>query len=322
MKTNLIRTPGSHATKGFTLLEALIAFIVLAVGLLALINFNSATMRSNADAKIRAEAINLAQAKIEELRGFADRTDFDTQMVGGNSLGAYAGMDSPASFTRSWTVDTSTEPAVLTVTVAWTDTGGAAQNLSLYSNIYGEDVPRSAKELIVALSGSGGGSGGQGNWGGGVPGDPEGGDREIIEKVPVADYDGTIPADYTYEYVYLYRITISGPIQRRGSVSVGGTIDAPVVTGIIGDAPGTYPATCDWTTTPDFYTCWAYYLSTTDGWSGSITYTAKKNNADGVFCLPVSAQFLSGDYTHTFSNLLYNTTLLIRVANNQSSCDL
>ena len=125
---------------------------MLAAGLLALLNFNSATMRNNADAKNRAVAINLAQAKVEELRAFVDRDGFFDSMENDSDAGNLPS----AAYARQWVVDTSTEPAVLTVTVSWTDSANNPQQTVVTSNIYGEDVPRMAERLVWALAGSGG----------------------------------------------------------------------------------------------------------------------------------------------------------------------
>ena len=112
---------------GFSLLEILITFVVLAVGLLALARYQSQVMVSNSDAKARTEALNLAEAKLEGLRDQAANTFGKTcgQVIA-------SGSDSPASlygaifnesFSRQWTVTPADDTCLKTVTVKVTWSG-------------------------------------------------------------------------------------------------------------------------------------------------------------------------------------------------------
>jgi type IV pilus modification protein PilV len=139
MKTMTVRR---HA--GFTLIEALIAMLVLAFGLLAVAGLQT-TLAHNSDvAKQRTEATRLAQAKIEDLRAFQ-------QLPAASGIPAYAdianGNDAPAtttntSFARTWTV-TNDPPALtqklLRVSVDWVDRQGQPQNVLLSSVISKSD---------------------------------------------------------------------------------------------------------------------------------------------------------------------------------------
>lgn len=58
-----------HA-RGVGLIEVMIAMVILAIGLLGLAAMQAATTRATADARARAAATNLAQAKLEEMRTF------------------------------------------------------------------------------------------------------------------------------------------------------------------------------------------------------------------------------------------------------------
>ena len=83
MKTMMRKT--SRGQRGFTLLEALIAFVVLAGGLLAAFRFHTTTMAVTAESKIRSEAVALAEQKLEELRSYfgvneANVNDFDVDL--------------------------------------------------------------------------------------------------------------------------------------------------------------------------------------------------------------------------------------------------
>jgi type IV pilus modification protein PilV len=66
--------------KGFTLLELMIAMVVLAIGILALIQMQVAAMSGNSSANQMTTAVTLAQDQIERLKGlsFFDNALADT----------------------------------------------------------------------------------------------------------------------------------------------------------------------------------------------------------------------------------------------------
>jgi len=68
LKQNMKRTPSQN---GFTLLEVLMATVILSVGLLALASMTVTVIRGNARANQVTIATTLAQEKIEELRGMS-----------------------------------------------------------------------------------------------------------------------------------------------------------------------------------------------------------------------------------------------------------
>lgn len=89
---NLRRTPSQ---KGFGLLEVLITVVVLAITLVALAGLQALLLQGGAYAKARSVALNLAQAKLEDLRGFTELElptsssgIFTYQEIGSNTGGA------------------------------------------------------------------------------------------------------------------------------------------------------------------------------------------------------------------------------------------
>jgi prepilin-type N-terminal cleavage/methylation domain-containing protein len=107
---HLAPRPGS--TKGFTLLEALIALVVVAVGLLALAQLHGTALLYTADARTRTQATKLAQAKLDNLKTFYTRNTFnalksapadETAATPGSDLAA-PGLDRSERFRLSWTV--------------------------------------------------------------------------------------------------------------------------------------------------------------------------------------------------------------------------
>jgi len=61
--------------RGFTLVEALVSSIVLTAGLLALLSFQGAVQRNNAEARAQTEAVALAEYKLNELTSFLSIDD-------------------------------------------------------------------------------------------------------------------------------------------------------------------------------------------------------------------------------------------------------
>lgn len=133
---------------GFTLVEALIALLVVAFGMLAIAGFQMTLSRGADVAKQRSEAVRLAQEKMEYLRSFAavdtdsTKVDYTADVVssatpevitaGSTYLGSV--YRSNTNFRRSWTVTRNgTTAAVgtdlqkwITVTVDWADRTGTS----------------------------------------------------------------------------------------------------------------------------------------------------------------------------------------------------
>jgi type IV pilus modification protein PilV len=157
MKTSPHRPRRRQA--GFTLVEALVALLVMSFGMLALAGLQM-TMNRGADlAKQRSEAVRLAQLKMEQLRAY-DGIDSGSFTYGANVVSNTTGeticptctaplnATTNATFTRSWAVTradgttaaTSDDPQKwIRVTVAWTDRVNQAQSVTLNSVIARND---------------------------------------------------------------------------------------------------------------------------------------------------------------------------------------
>jgi Tfp pilus assembly protein PilV len=137
MTTNASRTRRSQ--RGFSIIEALIAGLVLSFGMLALVGVQ-VTLSRNADvAKQRTEATRLAQQRMELLRAYSSvAADANLTAYGNIANGSDAANTVLNTvFDRSWTVtqgpgDTDRR---ITVTVAWTDRANQRQSVVLSSVI-------------------------------------------------------------------------------------------------------------------------------------------------------------------------------------------
>jgi len=103
--------------RGFTLLEILIALVLFAAGVVAIVGLFSTGIIGSVDAENTTVAMNLAQARMEEIRNL----DFDTGIINE----AKADVTDFPGFQREVTVtEPETELKLVTVTVYWTLKGG------------------------------------------------------------------------------------------------------------------------------------------------------------------------------------------------------
>ena len=165
MKQPRIQRPAAQA--GFTLIEALIALVVMSFGMLALAGMQITMTRNSDVAKQRSEAVRLAQLKMEDLRSFDGLSSgtftYNTNIVTSTaneticpSCASPLDSTTNTTFTRSWAVTKSdgvtaaaaTDPQKwIRVLVAWTDRAGQAQSVALNSVIARND-PIELKGLI------------------------------------------------------------------------------------------------------------------------------------------------------------------------------
>ena len=146
--------PTRQAQHGTTLFEALVAFLVLSLGMVAIARVQG-HLRLDADAaRQRSEAVRLAQEDMETLRGFA--TIDATAAAGPRAFDAIA--------SASRTVDTGTAYLIArqitatgalpaksaSITVSWTDRSGSVQQVVLHSIIAGTDPALSGALALAA----------------------------------------------------------------------------------------------------------------------------------------------------------------------------
>ncbi len=162
---------------GFTLIEALIAVVIIAVGLLAVAKFQSSLVSSSGSSKARAEAVALAQQKVDEVRNYINQPELVSKLRNINldstdtfqadilsyldsqagdtatvtEAATIAGVN--ADFTRSWnmTAASGAVTVVVDVKVSWTDPKtGNTDEVVLSTNV----LYRSPEEVAALASDS------------------------------------------------------------------------------------------------------------------------------------------------------------------------
>ena len=98
--------------KGFTLLEILVALFLLSVVLLATSNMVYSVIKAASQSKEKSMAVVFAQDKME----FLKNTGFSSISVGSDSP-SYGGI----TYSRVWSVTTSGNVKIISLTVSWTD---------------------------------------------------------------------------------------------------------------------------------------------------------------------------------------------------------
>ena len=126
---------------GFVLIEALIALLLISVGLLAVSRLQVLSISGAGEAKQYSSAMAISQRKLEDLRNILLRSQFAIANGFENVTGV-AGDN--ATYRLDWTIApnpvlATTEQIVLRLTTSWTDRNGVAKTIDLNSVIAWDD---------------------------------------------------------------------------------------------------------------------------------------------------------------------------------------
>jgi type IV pilus modification protein PilV len=105
-----------RATKGFTIVEVLIAIVMLSIGVLALASSSGSTTRMMQYGRMKTDATAIAQSVLDSLRYFSEDASPKCSGLADGSLPA----NSPKrGFTTAWDVTASGDLVNVMVTVAY-----------------------------------------------------------------------------------------------------------------------------------------------------------------------------------------------------------
>ena len=148
----------AKSQKGFTLVEALVSFAIVATGMLAIVSFQAGLFTKTGYNKARTEALSLAQQKIEQFRHYTHASEdnyIDNNSDGIMDVdGTYT--ENPidgqnAVFTRSWELTTTGDVKQIDVTVSWIDAANQTQSVMLGTAI-GWISPRMGADQLAELA--------------------------------------------------------------------------------------------------------------------------------------------------------------------------
>ena len=111
MKTDHMNATLSKKSRGFTLIEVLIALAIFSIGILAIGSMQMWNTKNNTTGNITTQATMLARQKIEELKTVQDVDDL---AAGEETIGIY---------TRRWDPGPPSSARLITVTVSWNRRG-------------------------------------------------------------------------------------------------------------------------------------------------------------------------------------------------------
>ncbi len=135
MVVRRIQLSGS-CESGFTIIEVMIAFTILAIGLAAIGTAQLSALRLTTTSKHLSQAMYLAEEQMEVFRSMPWGPTFSIAAANvpdpANPLSPVAG--DMTSYTRSWTIQPAQPPhglTEITVTVVWTNSNGLRQTAAL-----------------------------------------------------------------------------------------------------------------------------------------------------------------------------------------------
>jgi prepilin-type N-terminal cleavage/methylation domain-containing protein len=101
-------------TNGFTLIEILVAIVILSISLLAMAGLMATTTRNTSFGGHLTEAATFAQDRLEEFR-------VTPWASIGNGSDTTQGLSSGITYTRTWTVAVNGDLKTVTLRVSWSD---------------------------------------------------------------------------------------------------------------------------------------------------------------------------------------------------------
>ena len=144
---------------GMVLIEAMVALVVLAAGILGIAKLSAYFIDVSGQSKARTQAVQLAETKLSDLRSLMVETQFTAIATvppgSAETLVGYSGSNASTQFRRWWTVtNNGTDGREIDVFVSWTDRTNTVQQVAV-SSVVAWDDPVKALSAVVGSSGAG-----------------------------------------------------------------------------------------------------------------------------------------------------------------------
>jgi type IV pilus modification protein PilV len=318
--------------RGFSLIEALIALLVVSFGMLAIASFQFTLARSSDLAKQRTEATRLAQQKMEQLRAYGQVdsstatphvVNYTDDVVSSTTAEV---LTSNATFSRSWivTANASGTEKWINVMVDWVDRTNASQQVQLFSVISKYD-PQDIGSLSTFVPGAAGNQRRPKNRNINVPypavnlascptgtgvcsafTPPPGNIIYIFDNNTGNITGSCTPAGYTVSNVSGSGTTVTVTITSAHPFGAGDTVT--IAGSSLAAANGTFTVTGSANTTTFTYTVSTAFATTQTGTGGTatraVTLTEGINlsTVSGLTCSSLDAYLLSGFIRFDTSN--------------------
>jgi type IV pilus assembly protein PilV len=121
--------PRDRSQQGFTMIEVLIALLVLMVGMAGILSLQLTSMKATGFSRHATEASSLIEDKVEDLRTVPLTSPrFAT---GSDRVDARGVADSTGLYNRTWTITPQTDTTIITVSVEWNERGGEPYTISM-----------------------------------------------------------------------------------------------------------------------------------------------------------------------------------------------
>ena len=112
---------------GFTVVEVLIALLVLLIGMAGMLSLQLTAMKATGFSRHATEASILAEDRMEYLR----TAPLASLVDGTDQVDARGVVDSTGLYTRTWTLTPATETTTIAVSVSWLEQGGEPYTITM-----------------------------------------------------------------------------------------------------------------------------------------------------------------------------------------------
>lgn len=153
--TKSLKCKGSLTSRGFSLIEILIALVIVSTGLIAVAQFQGISLKETNMSQQRIQAVTFGEEQLEELRAtVVDGTTFSSLAAANDTDGGDTGggNEGNTTFTRSWTVSsTPSGSKQVNMAVSWQDRENKTQIVNL-STVISKTTTRDVGVALVALN--------------------------------------------------------------------------------------------------------------------------------------------------------------------------